>query len=95
LAGVSQCVIPNEILLTSNIGGGESVLEAYPTKLNILTAVVVVEHSLGWLTKRRSLRVRWGKKVGNWLAFIQFGIAHREVIKTQRTHLMKRIFQTS
>jgi len=36
----------------------------------------VVERTLGWLTKRRSLRVRWCKKADNWLAFIQFAIAH-------------------
>lgn len=36
----------------------------------------VVERTLGWLTKRRSLRVRWCKKVFNWLAFIQFACAH-------------------
>ena len=32
----------------------------------------VVERTLGWLTKRRSIRVRWCKKSTNWLAFIQF-----------------------
>lgn len=36
----------------------------------------VVERTLGWLTKRRSVRVRWCKKATNWLAFIQFAIAH-------------------
>lgn len=36
----------------------------------------VVERTLGWLAKRRSLRVRWCKKVVNWLAFIQFACAH-------------------
>jgi putative transposase len=36
----------------------------------------VVERTLGWLAKRRSLRVRWCKKVGNWLAFVQFACAH-------------------
>jgi transposase len=36
----------------------------------------VVERTLGWLAKRRSLRVRWCKKVENWLALIQFACAH-------------------
>jgi putative transposase len=32
----------------------------------------VVERTLGWLTKRRSLRTRWSKKSENWCALIQF-----------------------
>jgi len=36
----------------------------------------VVERTLGWLVKRRSLRVRWSKKQANWLALIQFACAH-------------------
>jgi transposase len=36
----------------------------------------VVERTLGWLTKRRSLRVRWCKKRENWIALIQFACAH-------------------
>jgi putative transposase len=36
----------------------------------------VVERTLGWLTKRRSLRIRWCKKVNNWLALVQFACAH-------------------
>lgn len=36
----------------------------------------VVERTLGWLTKRRSLRTRWCKKAANWLALIQFACAH-------------------
>jgi len=36
----------------------------------------VVERTLGWLTKRRSLKVRWCKKGENWLAFVQFACAH-------------------
>lgn len=36
----------------------------------------VGERTLGWLAKRRSLRIRWCKKVGNWLAFVQFACAH-------------------
>src|SRR5215210_6430261 len=29
----------------------------------------MVERTISWLTKRRSLRTRWSKKAGNWLAF--------------------------
>lgn len=36
----------------------------------------VIERTLGWLAKRRSLRVRWCKKAGNWLGFIQLACAH-------------------
>lgn len=36
----------------------------------------VVERTLGWLTKRRSIRTRWCKKSENWLAFVQFASAH-------------------
>lgn len=35
----------------------------------------VVERTLGWLTKRRSVRTRWCKKPENWLAFLQFAAA--------------------
>jgi putative transposase len=35
----------------------------------------VVERTLAWLTKRRSIRVRWCKKSNNWMAFIQFACA--------------------
>ena len=36
----------------------------------------VVERTLGWLCKRRSLRVRWSKKPENWAALIQLACAH-------------------
>lgn len=36
----------------------------------------VVERTLSWLSKRRSIRTRWAKKVANWLAFVQFACAH-------------------
>jgi len=36
----------------------------------------VVERTLGWLTKRRSIRTRWCKKSENWLAFVQFACVH-------------------
>ena len=36
----------------------------------------VVERTLGWLVKRRSLRTRWCKKPENWLALVQFACAH-------------------
>ena len=36
----------------------------------------VVERTLSWLGKRRSLRVRWCKKPENWLAFVHLACAH-------------------
>jgi transposase len=36
----------------------------------------VVERTFGWLAKRRSLRIRWCKKVENWRAFVQLACAH-------------------
>ena len=36
----------------------------------------VVERTLGWLVKRRSIRTRWCKKAENWVALIQFACAH-------------------
>lgn len=36
----------------------------------------VVERTISWLTKRRSLRTRWSKKAENWLALVQFACAH-------------------
>ena len=36
----------------------------------------VVERTLSWLVKRRSIRTRWAKKASNWLAFVQFACAH-------------------
>ena len=36
----------------------------------------VVERTISWLTKRRSLRTRWSKKAHNWLALIQLACAH-------------------
>ncbi len=36
----------------------------------------VVERTISWLTKRRSLRTRWAKKAGNWMALIQLACAH-------------------
>jgi hypothetical protein len=36
----------------------------------------VVERTLGWLCKRRSIRIRWCEKPQNWLAFIHLAAAH-------------------
>ncbi len=36
----------------------------------------MVELTISWLTKRRSLRTRWSKKAGNWLALVQIACAH-------------------
>lgn len=35
----------------------------------------VVERTLGWLAKRRSLRIRWCKKLSNWFALLQLACA--------------------
>jgi transposase len=35
----------------------------------------VVERTLGWLAKRRSIATRWCKKSENWLAFVQMACA--------------------
>lgn len=36
----------------------------------------MVERTISWLTKRRSLRTRWSKKAANWLALVQLACAH-------------------
>lgn len=36
----------------------------------------IVERTISWLTKRRSLRTRWAKKAANWLALVQLACAH-------------------
>jgi putative transposase len=36
----------------------------------------VVERTISWLAKRRSLRTRWSKKAENWLALVQLACAH-------------------
>lgn len=36
----------------------------------------VVERTLAWFAKRRSIRTRWSKKLANWLAFVQLAAAH-------------------
>jgi IS5 family transposase len=36
----------------------------------------VVERTISWLGKRRSIRIRWCKCVENWYALIQFACAH-------------------
>src|SRR4030065_206829 len=35
----------------------------------------VVERTIGWLAKRRSIRIRWCKKSQNWLSFVHFAWA--------------------
>ena len=36
----------------------------------------IVERTISWLVKRRSLRTRWAKKAENWLALIQLACSH-------------------
>src|SRR5690606_7254739 len=57
---------------------GEPFVAAYPVpgETRFPPRRWVVERTLGWLTKRRSLRIRWCKKAENWLAFVQLACAH-------------------
>ena len=57
---------------------GEPVLEVSPApgEKSYPARRWVVERALGWLCKRRSIRVRWCKKLQNWLAFVHFAAAH-------------------
>ena len=57
---------------------GEPILEVCPVpgEKTYPARRWVVERTLGWLCKRRSIRVRWCKKPQNWLAFIQLAAAH-------------------
>lgn len=57
---------------------GEPVLEECPApgETQFPARRWVVERTFSWLTKRRSLRVRWCKKADNWLGFIQLACAH-------------------
>lgn len=57
---------------------GEPVVEVCPVpgETQFPARRWVVERTLAWLTKRRSLRVRWCKKADNWLGFIQLACAH-------------------
>src|SRR5215213_11072467 len=36
----------------------------------------IVERTISWLVKRRSLRTRWSKKAENWLVLVQLACAH-------------------
>ena len=49
---------------------------AIPGELRYPARRWVVERTLGWLCKRRSLKVRWCKTPENWLALIQLACAH-------------------
>jgi len=57
---------------------GEPVVEegAAPGETQYPAHRGVVERTFGWLARRRSLHVRWGKKAENWLAFIHLACAH-------------------
>lgn len=57
---------------------GEPILEdcSIPGETRYPARRWVVERTLGWLTKRRSIRIRWCKKSENWCALIQFACAH-------------------
>jgi putative transposase len=57
---------------------GEPVIEACPMpgEKRFPARRWVVERTLSWLTKRRSIRIRWCKHFENWKALIQFACAH-------------------
>lgn len=57
---------------------GEAVLEVClaPGEKTYPARRWVLERTLGWLCKRRSIRIRWCKKPQNWLAFIHLAAAH-------------------
>jgi putative transposase len=57
---------------------GEPIIEACPVpgETQFPARRWVVERTLAWLAKRRSIRVRWCKKADNWLGFIQLACAH-------------------
>ncbi len=57
---------------------GEPVLEVCPApgEKSYPARRWVVEKTLGWLCKRRSIRLRGCKKPQNWLAFIHLAAAH-------------------
>jgi putative transposase len=57
---------------------GEPVVEvcSIPGETQFPARRWVVERTLSWLAKRRTIRTRWSKKPQNWLALIQFACAH-------------------
>ena len=54
---------------------GEPLPEPIPIEQKYPARRWVVERTLGWLAKRRSIRTRWCKKADNWLTFVQFACA--------------------
>ncbi len=55
---------------------GEPVVDAFPPgETQYPARRWVVERTLGWLVKRRSIRTRWCKKSENYLAFVLFAAA--------------------
>jgi transposase len=51
--------------------GGENPTEEDSTSKIHPARRWVVERTISWLVKRRSLRTRWAKKAENWLALVQ------------------------
>jgi putative transposase len=56
-------------------GGENPTQEDSPSKIHPARRWVV-ERTISWLTKRRSVRTRWAKKAENWLALVQLACAH-------------------
>lgn len=56
-------------------GGKNPTEDELPSKIHPARRWIV-ERTISWLTKRRSLRTRWAKKAENWLALVQLACAH-------------------
>src|SRR5215208_2814411 len=60
---------------TRTKGGENPTEEDSPRKIHPARRWVV-QRTISWLVKRRSLRTRWAKKAENWLALVQLACAH-------------------
>jgi putative transposase len=56
--------------------GAEHAANDDSSKRSHLARRWMVERTISWLVKRRSLRTRWSKKAENWLALVQLACAH-------------------
>ena len=64
------------IKVNSRQKGSEGPLSEGTTKRVYPARRWIVERTISWLVKRRSLRTRWSKKAENWLALIQLACSH-------------------
>jgi len=64
--------------LSANIAGGETnprMKHALSLMNQLPARRWVVERTLGWLAKRRSIKIRWYKNSANWMAFLKLACA--------------------